>query len=355
MAPTRTATVIVPSTVTPSPSRTATAAASATIAATRTSTRLPSASPTATPTWTVTPSSNGNGGPTIGGCAVFPSDNIWNRRVDGLPVDAGSSAYVANIGASAGMHPDFGAGLWDGGPIGIPFITVSAAQPFVPIDFIWYGDESDPGPYPIPATAPIEGGSASTGDRHVLVVDTGNCTLYELYYAWPQPDGSWQAGSGAVFNLQSNALRPAGWTSADAAGLPILPGLVRYDEVAAGAINHALRFTVPRTQQAYIWPAQHLASSSTDLTRPPMGERFRLKAGFDASRFSAANQVILAALKTYGMIVADNGSAWYLSGAPDERWDNDDLHNLQTGVHGSDFEAVDESSLMIDPHSAQAR
>jgi len=286
---------------------------------------------------------------------VFPGNNIWNRRVDSLPVDASSQAYVTNIGATVGMHADFGAGLWDGGPIGIPFITVAGTQPFVPIDFIWYGDESDPGPYPVPANAPVEGGDASTGDRHVLVVDTGNCVLYELYYAWPQTDGSWQAGSGAVFDLASNAMRPAGWTSADAAGFAILPGLVRYDEVAAGAINHALRFTVPRTRNTYLWPARHQASSSTDLTRPPMGQRFRLKASFDISSFSTANRVILTALKTYGMLIADNGSSWYLSGAPDDRWDNDDLHNLQSRVHGSDFEAVDESLLMIDPNSAQAR
>jgi len=291
----------------------------------------------------------------LGGCPVFPANNIWNRRVDALSVDARSDAYVTNIGTSAGMHPDFGSGLWDGGPIGIPFVVVPAGQPFVPISFIWYGDESDPGPDPIPADAPVEGGSDSTGDRHVLVVDSGNCTLYELYYAWPQTDGSWQAGSGANFALTSNSLRPAGWTSADAAGLPIFPGLVRYDEVASGAINHALRFTVVQTRKAYLWPARHYASSSTDLNRPPMGQRFRLKAGFDMSRFSAANQVILTALKQYGMILADNGSNWYLSGAPDERWDNDDLHNLQTGVHGSDFEAVDESGLMIDADSAQAR
>lgn len=262
---------------------------------------------------------------------------------------------MSNAGATAGLHPDFGSGLWDGGPIGIAFVAVPGAQPFVPVTFIWYGDESDPGPDPIPANAPVEGGSSSTGDRHVLVVDTGSCTLYELYYAWPQPDGSWQAGSGANFILASNALRPADWTSADAAGLPILPGLVRYDEVASGAINHAVRFTVPRTRQAYVWPARHYASSSTDPTRPPMGQRFRLKASFDISGFSPFNQVILTALKRYGMLVADNGSAWYLSGAPDERWDNDDLHHLQTGVHGSDFEAVDESSLMLDPNSAQAR
>jgi hypothetical protein len=324
--------------------------------ATRTASRTATATATLTPTSTFTATTpTASGGPRIGACPVFPADNVWNRRVDTLPVDVSSSAYVNNIGATAGLHPDFGSGLWDGGPIGIPFVTVPGTQPFVPIDFIWYGDESDPGPYPVPPDASIEGGSASTGDRHVLVADTGNCLLYELYYAWPQAGGSWQAGSGAVFDLTSNAMRPAGWTSADAAGFAILPGLVRYDEVAAGAINHALRFTVPRTRQAYIWPARHYASSSTDATRPPMGQRFRLKVNFDISSFSPMNQVILTALKTYGMFVADNGSSWYLSGAPDERWDNDDLHNLQTRVHGSDFEAVDESSLMIDPNSAQAR
>jgi hypothetical protein len=293
--------------------------------------------------------------PSIDGCPVFPADNVWNHRVDTLPLDANSQAYVNNIGATAGLHPDFGSGLWDGGPIGIPFVSVAGTQPFVSIDFIWYGDESDPGPYPVPSNAPIEGGSASDGDRHVLVIDTGTCVLYELYYAWPQTDGSWQAGSGAVFDLRSNDVRPAGWTSADAAGFAIMPGLVRYDEVASGAVNHALRFTVPRTRNTYLWPARHLASSSTDPSRPAMGQRFRLKASFDISVFSPMNQVILTALKTYGMFVADNGSSWYLSGAPDERWDNDDLHNLQTRVHGSDFEAVDESSLMVDPNSAQAR
>lgn len=297
----------------------------------------------------------GAAGPSIGGCAVFPADNIWNRRIDDLPVDANSTAYVNEIGASAGLHPDFGAGLWDGGPIGIPYEIVPAGQPMVPINFIWYGDESDPGPYPVPPDAAIEGGPDSSGDRHVLVVDQGSCTLYELYAATPRADGGWDAGCGAVFDLRSNALRPDTWTSADAAGLPLLPGLVRYDEVASGAIRHALRFTVPRTRRAYVWPARHYASTSTIASRPPMGQRFRLKRSFDISGFSPANRVILQALKDYGMILADNGSAWYLSGAPDERWDNDDLHDLQVGVHGSDFEAVDESSLMIDPDSARSR
>jgi hypothetical protein len=332
--------------------RTATAAATSTATRTYTVGVVPSATVTVTATATAVSS---GGGPTLGGCPVFPADHIWNRRIDTLPVDPNSSVYVNNIGATAGLHADFGSGLWDGGPIGIPLVRVAGTQAFVPIVFIWYGDESDPGPYPVPPDAPIEGGSGSTGDRHVLVLDTGSCILYELYYAWPQSDGSWQAGCGAVFDLTSTAMRPAGWTSADAAGFAIMPGLVRYDEVVSGAVNHALRFTVPRTRNAYIWPARHEASSSTDPTRPPMGQRFRLKASFDISAFSASNQVILAALKTYGMFIADNGSAWYLNGAPDERWDNDDLHNLQTRIHGTDFEAVDESALMLDPNSAQTR
>ena len=292
-------------------------------------------------------------GPAIAGCPLFPADNVWNARVDTLPVDASSAAYIASIGPSTGLHPDFGSGLWDGGPIGIPFVIVPGNQPLVPISFD-YADESDPGPYPIPPDPPIEGGASSSGDRHVLIVDSGHCTLYEIYAAYPQPDGSWQAGSGAVWELGSNALRPAGWTSADAAGLPILPGLARYDEVVAGAIRHALRFTVAHTRDAFIWPARHQASSSTNLSYPPMGQRFRLKAGFDVSPFPPNVQVILVALKLYGMFVADNGSNWYISGAPDERWDNDELHVLNQ-VLGSDFEAVDESSLMVSPDSGQVK
>jgi hypothetical protein len=217
-----------------------------------------------------------------------------------------------------------------------------------------YADESDPGPYPVPPDSPIEGGPQSDGDRHVLLVDSGTCTLYELYAAYPQQDGSWHAGSGAVFDLRANKLRPATWTSADAAGLPILPGLVRYDEVAAGTIRHALRFTVDRTRDEFIWPARHQASDSSNNAYPPMGQRFRLKASFDVSPFPRNVQVILVALKLYGMFIADNGSNWYISGAPDERWDNDELHVLDE-VHGSDFEAVDESSLIFDPDSGQAR
>ena len=315
------------------------------------STATPTVTATATGTPTRTPTPSATPG---GNCPLFPANNVWNTRLDTLPVDPNSAAYVNNIGATAGMHPDFGSGLWNDEPIGIPFTTVPSTQPLVAVSFD-YADESDPGPYPIPADAPIEGGPDSTGDRHVLVVQNGTCQLYEMWNAWPTPDGSWYAGSGARFDLQSNTLRPAGWTSADAAGLPILPGLVRYDEAASGAINHALRFTAPYTRREYIWPARHYASSSTDPNRPPMGQRFRLKASFDISGFSPTNQVILTALKQYGMFLADNGSSWYLSGVPDERWDNDDLHQLQVLVHGSDFEAVDESSLMLDPDSGEAR
>ena len=214
-------------------------------------------------------------------------------------------------------------------------------------------DESDPGPYAVPLNAPIEGGSSSTGDRHVIAIDTTNCILYELYAAYPQ-SASWEAGSGAIFNLKSNKLRPAGWTSADAAGLPIFPGLVRYDEVLTGAIHHAIRLTIPQTQKDYVWPARHYASNLTDPKYPPMGTRFRLKSDFDISSFSATNQIILKALKKYGMMVADNGSAWYISGAPDSRWNDDDLHNLGK-LTGADFEAVDVSPLMVNENSGQAR
>ena len=287
---------------------------------------------------------------TIGTCPVFPANNVWNARVDSLPVHPNSAAYVNTIGATSAAHADFGGGLYNGAPIGIPYITVPGTQPKVPVTF-QYASESDPGPYPIPSNAPIEGGSGSTGDRHVLVIDQTNCVLYELFAAYPQADGSWQAGSGAIFNLAANNLRPATWTSADAAGLPIFPGLARYDEFAAGAIKHALRFTAPQTQKAFVWPGRHYASSITDPNYPPMGQRFRLKSSFNISAFSPQTQVVLTALKQYGMILADNGSAWYVSGAPDDRWDNNQLHELGQ-LHGTDFEAVDESSLMVDPNSA---
>jgi len=291
--------------------------------------------------------------PTIEGCSILPANNIWNTPIDALSVDPNSSSYINTIGSNTGLHPDFGSGTWDGGPIGIPYNVVPGSQPKVNITFD-YSDESDPGPYPIPPDPQIEGGPDSTGDRHILVMDRDRCILYETWSTYPQPGGSWQAGSGAVFDLRSNALRPSGWTSSDAAGLPVLPGLVRYDEVAAGEIHHAIRFTVPRTRKAYVWPARHYASSLTALNYPPMGQRFRLKADFDVSRFSAQVQVILRALKKYGMILADNGSAWYISGVPDPRWDNDVLLSELKLVKGSDFEAVDVSSLMVSPNSGEA-
>jgi hypothetical protein len=258
---------------------------------------------------------------------------------------------VNTIGASAPLHPDFGSGLWNGGPIGIPYVTVPGTQTKYPATFT-YQSESDTGPYAIPLNAPIEGGSASTGDRHATSIDTDNCILYEIFAAYPQAS-SWTGGSGAIFNLLSDALRPATWTSADAAGLPIFPGLVRHDEVAAGAIRHAIRFTVPQSQKAYVWPARHYASSLTGAQYPPMGARFRLKASFDISGFSATNQVILTALKQYGMMLADNGAAWFISGAPDAGWDNTDLHALTT-ITGSNFEAVDATVLTVSPDSGQA-
>jgi hypothetical protein len=286
----------------------------------------------------------------ISGCPMFPADNVWNTPVDSLPVDPNSAAYINSIGYNTYLHPDFGAN-WNGGPFGIPYTTVPGNQPRVPVSFLYSG-ESDPGPYPIPTAAPIEGGPSSGGDRHVLVVDRDNCVLYEMWDSHPHADGSWNAGSGVVFTLTSNTLRPLGWTSADAAGLPILPGLVRYDEVKAGAINHAIRFTAQNTRQEYIWPARHYASDNTSPSVPPMGQRFRLKATFPIAGYPADVQVILKAFKTYGLILADNGSNWYISGVPDARWDDDVLNELK-GIQGSNFEAVDESCLMVNINSGQ--
>lgn len=274
----------------------------------------------------------------VGPCAVFPADNWWNRDISKEPVHWRSAAWVKSVGTAGHLHPDFGT-FWAGAPIGIPYVTVSDATAKVPVAFR-YASESDPGPYPIPANAPIEGGSASTGDRHVIVVDTSNCLLYEMWDARPVNGGtSWKAGSGAVFNLSSNKLRPKGWTSADAAGLPILPGLVRYEEVMSGHIDHALRFTVSRTQAGYITPARHFASSSTSVSLPPMGARFRLKASYRCSPYAWEVRVICAALKKYGMIVADNGSNWYVSGTHDPRWKDDRLADLKK-IPGSAFEVV---------------
>jgi len=277
-------------------------------------------------------------GPTIGGCPVFPADNAWNQDISKLPVHPNSAAFIKSINQSDNhfLHADFGGK----GEYGIPFNLVPGTQPKVPIEFVEYGDESDPGPYPIPADATVENGS----DHHVLVIDTGDCKLYELYHAAYVGPG-WQAGSGAVFDLKSNKLRPPGWTSADAAGLPIFPGLARYDEVDAGSIKHALRFTVERSQAAYILPALHIASDSDDPSYPPMGLRLRLKTSYDISKFTGESRVILEALKVYGMIVADNGTSWFITGAADSRWDDDDLDQLKT-VPGAAFEAVDTGPIV---------
>ena len=291
--------------------------------------------------------------PSINNCPILPADNIWNTAIDTLPADADSDAYVQSIGINARAHADFGSGLWDSGPIGIPYTTVAAGQAKLAVQFE-YADESDPGPYPIPPNPLIEGGASSSGDRHVLILEQETCRLYELYHVYPGTDGSWSAGSGAVYDLRSHALRPAGWTSADAAGLAMLPGLVRYDEVLAGEIQHAIRFTAPSTRRAYVWPARHYASWSTDPALPPMGQRFRLKAGFDITAFSPTTRIILTALKKYGMMLADNGAAWYIGGVPDERWNNDELHELHE-LRGSDFEAVDVSALQLSADSGQVR
>lgn len=311
----------------------------------------PPAAPTATATSavldpTITPTQS-PGGPTIANCPMFPANNYWNARVDSLPTHPQSAAWVESIGAAEAFHMDFGSGEWDGGPIGIPYniVTGSAVPKFEP-EF-YYPDESDAGPYPIPDDPNIEFGS----DHHIIVVDTETCTLYEIFDA-SFADGQWFGGGGAIFDLHSNALRPDTWTSADAAGLPILPGLVRYDEILAGEINHALRFTVEDTA-GYIWPARHLTADAQDGI-PPMGARFRLKADYDISSFPNEVQIILQAMKTYGIILADNGSNWYVSGAPDERWDNDMLHLLDVLI-GDDFEAVDTSVLMVDINSGETK
>ena len=272
------------------------------------------------------------------GRTVFPADNAWNRDVSSEPVDPNSANLIASCGATRSLHPDFGT-VYEGVPWGIPYVTVRANQARVPVSFN-YGDESDPGPYPIPPNAPIEGGANSSGDRHVIVVDIDNWMLYELFDARPVNGGaSWTAGSGAIFDLSSNALRPAGWTSADAAGLPIFAGLARYVEVESGAIPHALRFTCPTTRRAYVPPARHYASSQTHPNLPPMGLRVRLKDSVDLSPFPPDVQVILAALKKHGMILADNGGGFYVSGAPDPRWNDGNIDTMKR-IKGSDFEVV---------------
>ncbi|QDQ29237.1 hypothetical protein FNU76_07230 [Chitinimonas arctica] len=293
-------------------------------------------------------------GAPLNGSLPFPADNAWNRDISQAPVDPNSANLISTIGLTRGLHPDFGSGLYEGAPIGIPYVVVSGAQAKATIRFLAYGDESDPGPYPVPGNAPIEGqrpdGASFDGDRHVLVIDRDNNRLYELYRAFPQTGGAWDADSGAVFRLDSNTVRPggqAGWTSADAAGLPIFPGLVRYDEAATGAIRHALRFTVRQSRRAYLPPATHAASSSTDPNRPPMGMRVRLKASYAIpAQFSTESRAILQAMKTYGMLVADNGSDWYISGAPDPRWNNDKLLSELGSVKGSQFEVVKMEGLV---------
>lgn len=298
---------------------------------------------------TLEPAPNGSGQPDLGpmadlhGARPFPDDNPWNTRIDQEPVDPNSDILIASIGLNDHLHPDFGAD-WNGGPFGIPYIVVAGDQPRVSVQFL-YADESDPGPYPIPPDAPIEGGPDADGDRHILVVDRDNWMLYELFDAHPGEDG-WSAGSGAIFDLSSNTLRPAGWTSADAAGLPIFPGLVRYDEVEAREILHALRFTASATRRAYVYPARHWASASDDPALPPMGMRVRLKADFDIGGYPESAQVILRALKAYGMILADNGGDWFVSGAPDVRWSDEDLNSLKQ-LRGADFEVVTMGNLTI--------
>jgi len=275
-------------------------------------------------------------------CPVFPADNPWNQRVDKLPVSADSAQLISSIGLDAPLHADFGSGTWDGGPIGIPFDVVSRQTRGSRVSFE-YADESNRVRYPIPRHVHIEGGAHATGDRHAILVDKSSCRLYELYDLRHTSRG-WTAGSGAVWNLRSNHLRPAGWTSADAAGLPIFPGLARWDEASRGVIDHALRFTAPETRRAYVYPARHYASSSTDPSLPPMGLRVRLKASVNVASFPRQARVVLRALQRYGMILADNGSPWYVSGAPDPHWSNDALHTLGR-LTGADFEVVDTSSL----------
>ena len=287
----------------------------------------------------------------LNGAIAFPADNAWNQDISTAPVDPSSDALIASIGLTTGLHPDFGSD--PGGPgIGIPYLVVSSTQAKVQIVFTAYGRESDAGPYPVPPGAPVEGGAASTGDRHVLVIDRDANRLYELFDAHPNGDGSWNAACGAVFHLDSNAVRPTaqpGWTSADAAGLPIFPGLARFEEAALGpgGIRHALRFTVHRTRRAYVAPATHFASSDASATLPPMGMRVRLKASYAIPpQFSTETRALLAAMKTYGMIVADNGSNWFVSGAPDDRWNNDALVNELRQVQGQQFEVVRMSGVV---------
>ncbi|WP_309388163.1 hypothetical protein [Chelatococcus sambhunathii] len=287
-------------------------------------------------------------GADLNGAVASPADNPWNTDISGEPVDPRSDAIIASIGLDTGIHPDFGSGTYQGGILGIPYFVVGKKQADVKIKFRAYGDQSDKGPYPIPRKADVEGerpkGGSFGGDRHVLVIEKAANRLYELYRAFPREDGGWNADSGAIFHLDSNDVRPTakpGWTSADAAGLPIFPGLARYEEASAGLVPHALRFTVSRSRRAYVPPATHWASSDEDPDLPPMGMRVRLKAGYDVPKsFSRETKAILKALKTYGMFVADNGSDWYLSGAPHKGWRNGRLASELRQVTGRDFEVV---------------
>ncbi len=280
--------------------------------------------------------------PATNSCMVFPADNPWNTDIGAAPVHANSANFIQSIGIGGHLHPDFGT-FYEGAPIGIPFVHVGAGQARVPVSFE-YADESDAGPYPVPADAPIEGGTNADGDRHVIVVDDAACKLYEMFDAHKQGAG-WHAGSGAVFDLRSNALRHDYWTSADAAGLPIYPGLVRYDEVQAGTISHALRFTVSQTQRGFIHPATHFASSSTDANRPPMGLRLRMKPNYSCAQLSRETQVVCAALKRFGMIVADNGANWFVSGQHDPRWNDDALGDIKS-IPGTAFDVVDTGPII---------
>ncbi|MES2933973.1 MAG: hypothetical protein V4805_10860 [Pseudomonadota bacterium] len=296
-------------------------------------------------------------GANLNGAIPFPANNAWNTDISNAPVDPNSANLIASIGLNTGLHPDFGAGYYEGQTIGIPYIVVGSSQPKVPMLFGDYEDESDPGPYPVPANAPIEGQTQDLspfgGDRHVLVIDRDANRLYELGNAYPNSNGSWTASGGAVFHLDSNTVRPGGqpgWTSADAAGLPIFPGLVRYEEAASGVIRHAFRFTVNISRRAYVPPANHQASSNTSANRPPMGMRVRLKASYVIpASFSKETKAIAQAMKTYGMLVADNGSNWYVSGAPDNRWDNDALVGDLGQIKGSNFEVIRMDGLVTPP------
>lgn len=270
----------------------------------------------------------------LNGFVPFTSSNLWNTDISSAPVDPNSGSIISNWVGSVNVHPDWGTDP----TYGIPYVVVDGTQPLVNVNLQAYGDESDPGPMPVPANAPVEGGSSSTGDRHVLVLDSGNCFLYELYNSSVNSDGSWNADSTAVWDLTSDEQRPYTWTSADAAGLPIFPGLVRYDEVASGKIQHAFRFTLPKTRAAFIPPASHWAGNTSDPTAPPMGMRLRLKSSYDISGFSASMQVILTAMKHYGLILADNGSSLYVTGVSDSRWGSD-LESLKT-VPATAFEVV---------------